>query len=120
MGFIALKGVEVFGKIGVLPEERLIGRKFVIDIKAKHSLKKVGETDNIEDVLSYEIFSDAIHNCLAKEYKLMEAAARAIALDILKKAPGTESIKIRIQKLSPLMKGNIRASIVEWHFPEDY
>ena len=120
MGFIALKGVEAFGKIGVSPEERLVGRKFLIDIKVKCSLKKVGKSDNINDVLSYEILAQAIHNQLKSEFKLMEAAGRAIAAEILSKAPEIEEMKIRFHKLSPLMKGNIQASVIEWHYPEDW
>jgi dihydroneopterin aldolase len=120
MGVIALKGVEVFARIGVLPEERLVGRKFLIDIKINCSLKKVSQTDNIEDVFSYEIISRAIYHNLQSEFKLMEAACRAIAIEILQKESAIKSMKIRMQKLSPLMKGNIEASVIEWHYPEDY
>jgi dihydroneopterin aldolase len=120
MGFIALKGVEVFGKIGVLPEERLIGRKFIVDIEVKCSLKKASETDSIHDVMNYELLANAIHNQLKAEFRLMEAACRAIAQEILTSGSEIESLKIRILKHSPLMKGNIEASMVEWHYPEDY
>jgi 7,8-dihydroneopterin aldolase/epimerase/oxygenase len=120
MGIIALKGVEVFARIGVLPEERLVGRKFLIDIEIESSLKKVSQSDNIEDVFSYEIISRAIYHNLQTEFKLMEAACRAIAKEIIEKAPDIRSMKVRMHKLSPLMKGNIEASMIEWHYPEDW
>jgi dihydroneopterin aldolase len=120
MGFIALKGVEVFAKIGVLPEERQVGRKFLIDIELKCSLQKVSKSDNIEDVFSYEIISRAVYHHLQSEYHLMEAACRAIAEEIIEKAPEIEKLMVRMQKMSPLMKGNIEASVIEWHYPEDY
>ena len=120
MGYISLTGVEIQGKIGVSVEERLIGRTFIVDIRVKSSLKKISQTDKIEDGFNYEILSEAINNCFKKEYKLMEAACRAIAEEILKKAPDVDEIVIASQKIRPFMKGNIEASVVEWHYPEDY
>ncbi len=120
MGIIALKGVEVFAKIGVTPEERMVGRKFLVDIELKCSLKKVSQTDSIDDVLNYEIISRAVHHHLQTEYKLMEAACRAIAEDILHNRPEITEMKVRMMKLSPFMKGNIEASAIEWHYPEDW
>ena|ERR1017187_4220985 len=120
MGFISLKGVEIHGKIGVSAEERLIGRKFIVDIRVKSSLKKMSQTDKIEDGFNYEILSEAINNCFKKEYKLMEAACKAITEDVLKKEPGIEEIVINIQKINPFIKGKIEVSVVEWHYPEDY
>jgi len=120
MGYISLTDVEIQGKIGVSAEERLIGRIFIVDISVRSSLKKVSQTDNLEDGFNYEILSEAINRCFKKEYQLMEAACRAIGEDILKKAPDLEEIVITIRKIRPFMKGNIGASVVEWHYPEDY
>ena len=120
MGVIALKGVEVFAKIGVSAEERLIGRKLLIDVKVKYSLKKAGQSDNLKDALDYGIISEAIHKHLKQEFNLMEAACRTIAGEILQKAPEIEAIAITMQKLSPFLKGNVDRAEIEWHYPEDW
>lgn len=120
MGIVALQGIEVYGKIGVSAEERKVGRTFLVDVEVRTSLRKVSQTDSLEDVLNYEILSKAVHHELTKEYKLLETACRAIAMEIMEKIPGIEKMSIRMHKLSPLMKGNIRAASVEWCYPEDY
>lgn len=120
MGFISLKGVEVFARIGVSPEERLIGRKILVDIEIKYPLKKAGQTDHLDDTLDYGIISEAIHNHLKKEFNLMEAACRAIAEEILKKSADIETMTITMQKLSPFLKGNVDSSVIEWNYPEDW
>ena len=120
MGFISLKGVEVFAKIGVSPEERLIGRKILVDVTIKYSLKKAGLSDHLDDTLDYGIISEAIHNHLKKEFHLMEAACHAIAEEILKRAIDIKEMTITMQKISPFLQGNVGKSVIEWHYPEDW
>ncbi len=120
MGFISLKGVEVFARIGVKAEERLIGRKILVDVKIKYPLKKAGQTDHLSDTLDYGIISEAIHKHLKKEFNLMEAACRTIAQEILEKTSGIETMTITMQKVSPFLAGNIGGSVIEWHYPEDW
>jgi dihydroneopterin aldolase len=120
MGIVALKGVEVFGRIGVTADERLVGRKFLVDVEIRVPLKAASQSDALEDVLNYEILAKAIYHQLEAEFRLLEAAARAIGEEALEKIPGIAEMKIRMHKLSPLMKGNIESAIVEWCYPEDY
>ena len=120
MGFISLKGVEVFAKIGVTNEERLIGRKILVDVEIKYPLKKASQTDHLNDTFDYGIISDAIYNHLKKEFHLMEAACRAIAEEILNKSKGVEEMTITMQKLSPFLPGNVDRSVVQWHYPGDW
>ena len=120
MGFISLKSVEVFARIGVSAEERLIGRKLLIDVEVKYPLKKAGQTDHLNDTIDYGIICEAINKHLKKEFNLMEAACRAIAEEILHKTDGIEAMTITMQKVSPFLKGNIGGSVIEWHYPEDW
>jgi dihydroneopterin aldolase len=120
MGFISLKGIEVLAKIGVTPEERLIGRTIIVDVEIKYPLKKAGQSDHLNDTFDYGIISQAIHNHLKKEFKLMEAACRAIAGEILNKTGDIETMTITMHKLSPFLQGNVGRSVVQWHYPEDW
>ena len=120
MGFIALRGVEVFGKIGVLPEERLIGRKFLVDIQVIYPLQKASKSDDIADAFNYEILANAVYETFESEFSLLEAACRAMADKILIMHPDIEKIQIRIHKLAPFIHGEITAAEVDWYFPVDY
>jgi len=120
MGFIALKGVEVFAKIGVSAEERLISRKLLVDVRIRCPLSKAGHSDAFEDTFDYGIIAEVIHTQFRKEFRLMEAACRAIAVEILRQDKSIEQIEIRMQKLSPFIQGNVESSVVEWNYPEDW
>ena len=84
------------------------------------SLREAGITDSLEHTFNYEMLSRVVQKELGKEFHLMEAACRAIAEKVLAEAAGIKSIKIRMHKMKPFLKGNIEASVVEWHYPEDY
>ena len=120
MGKISLQGIEIFGRIGVTEEERRIGRKFMVDIEVEASLKKASRNDDLHEILNYEILAHAVHEMLKKEYRLLEAAARAIGEKIISQAPQVKKMRIRISKHSPLIKGNIERSVIEWDYPEDF
>ena len=120
MGRIALHGVEIFAHIGVSAEERQIGRTFVVDIEVSYPLNKAGVSDDVLDTFNYEILSKAIHQEMKEPHKLLEKSCRAIAVKILEEAPGISDMMIRIQKKAPFIKGQVQASMVEWHYPEDY
>lgn len=120
MGIVALRGVEVFGHIGVEAHERRLGRKFLIDIDVKTSLKEAGKSDSISQIINYAEIAEIIHEEIEKEYKLLEAAAYNICKSIKERFDNTESIKVRIYKNAPFMKGNIKASMIEFDYPDDF
>lgn len=122
MGIVALKGVEIYGKIGVYAEEHSIGRKFIVDVEVKTSLKEAAKTDSVDDTLNYEIILHAIHTQMGRNFMLIESAARAIAEEIITKSDESkiESMKIRIFKIKPFLAGYVDASMVEWIYPDDF
>lgn len=120
MGFIAINGVEVFGRIGITAEERKIGRNFRIDVKIKYPLKKAGISDRMQDSFDYSIIANVIQNQFSKEFNLLESACRAIATEILTTDKSLEYIEIRMKKLSPFVAGNVESSEIVWIYPEDW
>ena len=120
MGYISLKGVKVFGRIGVTVEERQIGRDFLIEVRIKYNLKKAGHSDLVEDTFDYALIAEAIQTQFRKEFHLIETVCRAIADEILQREPDLEEIVVKIQKLSPFVEGDVESSEIEWHYPEDW
>lgn len=45
--------MKFYGFHGAIAEERTLGQMFLVDIDAWVSLKKAGESDNLEDTISY-------------------------------------------------------------------
>ena len=50
---LILKGLKFYGYHGAIPEEKTLGQMFLVDIDAWVSLKKAGESDNLDDTISY-------------------------------------------------------------------
>ena len=49
MDRICIKGLEIFGKHGVLPEENALGQKFVISATLFCDTRGAGQSDRLED-----------------------------------------------------------------------
>ena len=114
MGKIGLKGVKIYGHVGVTEEERIIGRNFLIDIEVEYPLEKAGADDKIEDTLNYESLLIIVEAKMHHPYHLLEAAAKSIADEVIILYPEIISIRIRIEKLRPFMKGEMHSAYIEW------
>ena len=120
MGKISLNGIELIGKIGVYKQEHAIGTKCLIDIELTAPLKKSGESDELADALDYEVVLAAVKKCMQNQYYLMEAAARAIGVELIELFPDVSAIKIHVHKIKPLLEANVKEVVVEWNYPEDF
>ena len=55
---LLLRGLRFHAFHGVLPAERTLGQKFMIDMDAWLDLRKAGSSDNIHDTISYTDISE--------------------------------------------------------------
>lgn len=53
MDKIEIKDACFFGYHGVLPEEKVLGQRFIVDITMFCNLNKAGQTDNLNDTIDY-------------------------------------------------------------------
>lgn len=96
---IKIKDLEVYGRHGVFKEENVLGQKFLISTDLYVSTKKAGNTDAIKDSISYaEIAHDIESFLLENTFKLLEAAAEAVAERLLLRYPGVEKVRVEIKK----------------------
>src|SRR5579871_6225337 len=108
MGKVALKGIELTGKVGVHLAEHIIGTECIIDVEISTSIKKASATDKLHDAIDYESVLKAVKNCMQQKYDLMEAAARAIGGELLSQFPSITGMLIRVRKIKPLLEANVR------------
>ena len=56
--------MEFYGYHGVLPEETVLGQRFLVDVVAEIDLKEAGITDNLEESISYvDLFQVCQEDC---------------------------------------------------------
>ena len=108
---IRLNDMVFFGYHGALPEERALGQRFVVDIEVEADLQRAGETDSLEETISYsELYTVAEDVAMGPPFNLIEAVAQQIANRILGAQPKVEAVLVRVRKPGVPIPGSVLAS----------
>ncbi len=114
MDKIVLKNMEFYAYHGALPEEQILGQKFNIDVELYCSLEKAGETDNLNDTVSYAEIYDIIKNIVQNnKFRLIERLAHCISQEILSKYKKISEILVSIRKPQAPINGKFDWMCVE-------
>jgi 7,8-dihydroneopterin aldolase/epimerase/oxygenase len=96
---VELEGLEIFGRHGVLDEERRDGQTFFYDIRLE-----VGDealSDRVEDTVDYREVADCVRELSdGRRFDLLEALAAAVA-DALLDRFQVERVRVRVRKPEP-------------------
>ena len=96
---VELDSLEVFGRHGVLEDERRDGQTFLYDIRLE-----VGDgalSDRIEDAVDYREVADCVREVSdERQFNLIEALAAAVA-DALVKRFEVGHVRVRVRKPQP-------------------
>ena len=96
---LELEGLEVFGRHGVLDEERRDGQLFLYDVRLE--LSGAPPSDRVEDTVDYRDIADCVKEISdGREFNLIEALAAAVA-DALIERFAVERVRVRVRKPSP-------------------
>lgn len=98
MTVLEISGLEVFGRHGALPRERRDGRKLLFDLRLE-----VGEvaarSDRLEDAVDYRDVVGLVKAVSeARQFTLLEALARAVAEEVLRRFP-VSHVNVRVRKV---------------------
>lgn len=75
---IVIRDLQVFARHGVLPEEAVLGQRFVLDIVAFLDLTAAGRSDDPAETVSYADMIAAASAALTERHRLIEAAATSV------------------------------------------
>lgn len=96
---IFIERLVVHAHHGVGDDERQIGQQFLLDLALAMDLSAAGDSDKLADTVSYaEIIEVASEAFRATRYRLVEAAATAVADAILDAFPRVEALTITVRK----------------------
>lgn len=114
MDKIIIKDLKLFAYHGVNPEEKSDGQTFYLDITANVDLKKAGESDNLEDTVSYaKILKTARAVFTAEKYDLIEKAAEVVANAVLEGYSQVEAVTVLVKKPEAPIKAEFGYVAVE-------
>lgn len=114
---VGLEGIRFVSPIGFFEEERILKNEFLVNISVSFDLDDLHH--NNEDLKNTVDYSQLYAICefyFKNEYKLIESVAREIMEDIKSKYPFVDNINLRINKLNPPIKAEIRNSFVELNY----
>lgn len=98
---ISLEDLRFHSFHGVMPQEKLVGNEFTIDISIKIPYSDSILNDDIENTISYADIFDIVKNEMGKPRKLIETVATCIAKRISAKWSDIISGQITICKSAP-------------------
>ncbi len=96
---IFITGLLVHAHHGVMPHEEKVGQRFVIDLELAIELARAGASDKLVDTVSYSTIVETVTRAFtARSYRLVEAAAAAIADAVLASFPHVTSLRVTVHK----------------------
>ncbi len=100
---IYLKGLRFHAFHGVLPQERLTGNDYLVDVTIDYDFSKAIETDDVADTISYADIYRLIAQEMSIPAQLLEHVAGRMARRIVEKWPEVGKVDISLTKLNPPM-----------------
>lgn len=85
---VELRGLELHGYHGVLPQEREHGQRFLVDVQFEPAAVRASTSDDIADAVDYRDAVAVVGEVFGgRAYHLLEALATALADALLERLP---------------------------------
>ena len=117
--YITINGLRFHAYHGVLPQERLTGNDYLINLRVRYSIEKAMHTDSVEDTLNYATVYEAVASEMMIPSNLLEHVAGRIGTHLLDMFPEIKDIDLSITKLNPPMGTDCTGAGVEVHLIND-
>jgi len=96
---IFIDGLSLHAYHGVMEHEQRVGQTFAIDLMLDINLAEASRSDKLADTVSYDQVVDVASRAFcAQRYRLVEAAAGAIAEAVLTAFPQVLSLRVTVHK----------------------
>ncbi|MBE9043089.1 dihydroneopterin aldolase [Pleurocapsales cyanobacterium LEGE 10410] len=98
MDSIQVSGIRAYGYVGYLPEERVLGQWFEVDLTLWVDLAPAGKSDDIADTLDYrEAIAIVKEQITTAKFDLVEKLVEAIANKLLS-LKKLEQVRVKLSK----------------------
>ena len=112
-GYILLRDLRFHAFHGVLPQERLVGGNFVVDLRVGYPLAQAMTSDRVDDTLNYASLYALVEREMQQPSSLLEHVAGRIAQAIAKTFPEALSIDLTLTKQNPPMGADCDGAGIE-------
>ena len=116
---IFLNGLRFHAFHGVMPQERLTGNDYRVDLKIDFPLEKAVGSDNVDDTLNYATVYTAVKEEMDVPSQLIERVAYRIADRLFRTFKTINEVEIKVEKCNPPMGADCEGAGVELHLIND-
>ena len=116
---IFLNGLRFHAFHGVMPQERLTGNDYRVDLKIDFPLEKAVGSDDVNDTLNYATVYTAVKEEIDVPTQLIERVAYRIADRLFRTFKTINEVEIKVEKCNPPMGADCKGAGVELHLIND-
>jgi len=116
---IFLNGLRFHAFHGVMPQERLTGNDYRVDLKIDFPLEKAVGSDDVDDTLNYATVYAAVKEGMDVPSQLIERVAYRIADRLFRTFKAINEVEIKVEKCNPPMGADCEGAGVELHLIND-
>ncbi|MDT7893349.1 MAG: dihydroneopterin aldolase [Armatimonadota bacterium] len=118
--WLMVNGLTVLSKVGCLPVEQSVPQPIEVDIALEMDLREVAKTDDIKRGVDYRKVCDLVRQILEQNsFRLLETAAYAIAVNLLKQFPKVERVRVEVRKPHPPIPVPLQSASVRMELSRD-
>ncbi|MDR2963380.1 MAG: dihydroneopterin aldolase [Bacteroidales bacterium] len=113
MGIIELENIEIYAHHGCFETERVVGNKFVVQVRLLADCSKAAKTDNLSDALNYQTVYDIVEREMKIPSALIEHVAGRILNALFAEFPHQlEEARVTVSKIAPPLRGHVQKASV--------
>ncbi len=96
---VFINGLVLHAYHGVMPHEAKVGQPFILDLVLDIDLASAAKSDKVADTVSYDAVAGTVSRIFTgKRYRLVEAAAGAVADAVLQNFPKVTKVRVTVRK----------------------
>ena len=110
---IYLRNVRFHAFHGVLPQERIVGNDYLVNLVLDYDFSSAMKTDDLQGTLNYAEVYQKVREEMAVPSKLLEHVAGRIAHRLFSDFPEIQKLQLSITKVNPPMGSDSDGAGVE-------
>ncbi len=107
---IIIKELKIFAHHGVLPQERVVGAYFIMNIAIETDFTAAMKDDVLSGTISYAEVLEVVKKEMATPSQLLEHVAGRICQALFRQFPTAQAIHLELMKENPPMGADCRGA----------
>ena len=104
---------------GVMPQERLTGNDYSVDLRLGYDVSSAMLSDDVNDTINYAGLYEIVRQEMSVPSQLVERVAFRIADRISRRYPDVSRMDVKVTKLNPPFGADCHGAGVELHLIND-